>query len=614
MKPRIVFLSTYWIYWLVYFIFSKLLFLVYHYPLSSQFPFSDWLKVIWHGIRLDISMTSWIVLLPFLFTALTFITCGCYLRKFVHIYTIFVLILTGLVIVGDLELYRHWGYRLDSTPLMYLKNPQEVAGSANPLVLIIQIVILLIYTGGFYLLFRKFVFPYSDEIQEIEFKKGWKMGLGLFLLTAFLIIPIRGGLDVAPMNVGTAYFHQKPFPNHAAINVVWNFFRSSLRHQDSQYPKNYFDKEKSKHYFSTLYQDTSATKFVLNTSKPNIIIIGLESYTAKIIGTLRGLPNVSPQINTLSKEGILFDNFYSSGDRTDKGVVSILNGFPAQPHSSIIKYPMKMEKMPYLSHDLQKLGYNTSFCYGYNIDYANFQAFLTTAQFQKITHKANFPVEQHSSKWGVHDHFVLQKMIEELDTEKEPFFKMSMLLSSHEPFEVPMETVIEGKDEESMFLNSAYYTDKSIGEFIAAAKTKSWWQNTLIVLVADHGIRHPNNTSAHDPEKFRIPMLWLGGALAVKDTVIQTFANQTDIPLTILKQLKVDAPHYKYSQNIFAEHPKDFAVYVYNDGFGYLTKDVKVIYDNIGKRYISEEGVKSDFDKEAGKAYLQMLYQDFNEK
>ena len=177
-------------------------------------------------------------------------------------------------------------------------------------------------------------------------------------------------------------------------------------------------------------------------------------------GILGGLDGITPNFNQLVHEGILFSNIYSSGDRTDQGVIAIISGFPSQPTSAIGKFPFKTQNLPFISKDFKDMGYHTAWTYGYNINYANFNSYLNLAGFEEITEKNDFGVRDYiNSKWGVDDHKVFNRLLEQInnyDLDK-PFFWVGLTLSSHEPFKVPMETVIEGDDNESLFLNSAYY-------------------------------------------------------------------------------------------------------------------------------------------------------------
>ena len=188
-----------------------------------------------------------------------------------------------------------------------------------------------------------------------------------------------------------------------------------------------------------------------------------------------------------------------------------------------------------------------------------------------------------------------------------------MTQSSHEPFQVPMKTVIEGDDDESKFLNSAYYTDKELGEFIVKAKQTSWWNNTLVVITADHGHPMPGNGNFSSANRYKIPMLWLGGALNTKDTVIHTLAGQTDIANTILGQVAKQNDHFNFSHDILNPAYSPFAIFIFNNGFGFIQPGKLLVYDNNGKSLIVDEK-NSPEDLEYGKSFMQKLYWDFNSR
>ena len=406
----------------------------------------------------------------------------------------------------------------------------------------------------------------------------------------------------------------KIFANHAAVNVVWNFLYAVRKMNKLKYSDNYFDKDQTEQYYKKLFPGSDSTTHVLKVAKPNVIIIILESFTSSLIEPLGGEPGITPRFNELVKEGILFDHFYCSGDRTDKGIVAVLNGYPSQPVTSIIKEAKKTKGLPYLNKIFKQQGYRTEFTYGYNINYANFNSYLIHAEFDHITHSMDFPQELNTSKWGVHDEYVFGKFFEETESAASPFFKIMMTQSSHEPFDVPMETVIKGEDEIHQFFNSAYYADRELGTFIDKAKQTSWWENTLIVITADHGHPYPDNFGVSNPKKFKIPMLWLGGALNVRDTVIHSVATQTDIPNTVLAQLNLSADEFKFGQNILGSAYNPFAIFVFNNGFGMIKDNRSFVYDNVSNALVQQTGDVQQDDLFEGKAYLQKLYWDFNSR
>ena len=609
MKQRLIFLFSGFIAWTIFFLIARGLFMVYHSQLSNELSMSEMALTFIHGIRMDFSMAGYFSLLPGLLFALGFSTRGKTLWNFWIAYHALVLFIVTFIIILDFELYSHWGFRLDATPLMYMGK--EAAGSGDFWQTIFLLVYWIVFFTASLFCFYKF---FKKRIISLV-PTNWTSLPAVFLATAFLIIPIRGSFGVAPMNTGFVYFHDtKIFANHSAVNVVWNFLYAVQKMNKLRYDDNYFDKQLTEAYFKNLLPSSDSTANVLRIKKPNVIVIVLESFTSGIIEPLGGVKDVTPRFNAFIKEGILFDHFFCNGDRTDKGIVSILNGYPSQPLTSIIKEPKKTKNLPYLNNIFKQHGYRTEFTYGYNINYANFNSYLIHAGFDHVTHSMDFPQELNTSKWGVHDEFVFDKFFEETEGATYPFFKIMMTQSSHEPFEVPMETVIQGKDEVHQFLNSAYYTDKELGEFIDKAKQTEWWDSTLVVITADHGHPYPNNPGVSNPDKFKVPMLWLGGALNVRDTVVHTVAAQTDIPHTILAQFGWPGEAFQFSQDILGDKMNPFAVFIFNNGFGMVRADRLFVYDNVSNAVIQQKGEILKDDLAEGKAYIQKLYWDYNSR
>jgi phosphoglycerol transferase MdoB-like AlkP superfamily enzyme len=605
MRQRLTVFSALIIFWLSFMIVARVLFLVYNADYSASLTFTEVLLAMLHGLRMDASMSGYyLALMGLLLTAGVFAKAPI-IARIITVVTIVLIVLSGTIVIADLELYRHWGFRMNNSPLFYMGA--GAAGSVEVLVVVKLITILIAISVMFSWTYFKIILPKLKHLPT----GSWKEALVMLLLAATMFVPIRGSFSVAPMNSGFVYFHKsKVFANHSAINVIWNFLYSIQKSNNENYPENFFDATKTKELFTSLYPESDSTTLLINTRKPNILFIIIESFTADVVEPLGGVEGVAPNLNQLCKEGILFDNFYASGDRTDKGIMAILSAYPAQPTTSIIKYPSKTQNLPKLTTHFKRLGYKTSFIYGGDVDFANFRSYLTTSGFDHLTTMDDFPDKINVSKWGVHDHFVFNRSLEELDTTQAPFVKVILTLSSHEPFDVPMEPHIKGDDAESLFLNSCYYTDKSLGDFISSAKQKSWWKNTLVIITADHGHRFPRNKELKDKERFKIPLLLLGGAIK-KDTVINTLSGQTDIANTLLAQLDKSYPEFKFSKNIMGNRVVPFAAYFYNDGYGFLRPGKYIIHDNPGRQFLRSDGADST-DLDMSKAYQQTLFSDFN--
>jgi phosphoglycerol transferase MdoB-like AlkP superfamily enzyme len=289
---------------------------------------------------------------------------------------------------------------------------------------------------------------------------------------------------------------------------------------------------------------------------------------------------------------------------------AILDGYPAQPAQSIIKEPKKSQSLPSLVKILIDNGYHSSFWYGGEINFANFNSFVIGSGFHDIITKDNFDPVNYNSKWGVHDHLLFQALKDSMKTVKEPFFKVILTLSSHEPFDVPMEPVFKGSDDMTKYKNSVYYTDKTLGSFLDWAKSTDWWNNVLVIMVADHAARISSDMPNYKKNVFKIPMLWVGGALSKRGIRIEKLGGQVDIPSTLLDQLGI-ASSFPFAKDLLSDQSKSFAFYTYNEGFGFLTDSSAVSFDLKSKMTVLREGKNPESAERKGKAYLQVLFNDY---
>jgi phosphoglycerol transferase MdoB-like AlkP superfamily enzyme len=608
MKRRLVSLGALALFWLVFFYFARLFFILTHNKESFQYSLGVLIATFSHGIRLDLSATAYILIIPFLFSVIAIWIRGDWFRQFMRWYTLALLLISSAIIVGDSVLYTYWGFRMDYTPLLYLKTPREAAASVSTAAIAGLCCTIVILTLIFFILYRKYVDRLFSDGGKI--RSGFLVSLLFLVLTGALLIPIRGGVGIAPINAGTVYFNKSMFVNHAAINVVWNVGSSYFNRKPSENPYNFGDLNRSREIVDSLTVRKGRPEKVLNTSSPDILLIILESFGNSLIGPLGGDSLTTPCLNKLIKEGLVFSNFYASGNRTDKALPAILDGYPAQPATSIIKEPKKSQTLPSLVRILSNMGYKTSFWYGGDINFANFNSFVITSGFNRIITKDEFDPSTYNSKWGVHDHVLFGRLKDSMAVMEEPFLRVVLTLSSHEPFEVPMKPVFEGTDEQTKFKNSVFYTDKTIGAFIDWAKGTTWWNNTLVILVADHCRRNSLYDLVYSQQIFKIPMLWLGGALEAKGRNISKVGSQVDIPLTLLDQMETEND-FPFSKDLLSEQSNSFAFYTFNEGFAFITDSSALIYDHKLGRPVVVSGRNAEKAERCGKAYLQVLYDDY---
>ncbi len=602
MKQRLLFLLRTFIFWFVTFILAKVAFMIYEFQHTAELSFKYQIGSIWHGIPMDISMSSYVILLFSALLSLTFFLSEKTLYRFFKITNIIISAVFLLVIVIDLELYRNWGFHLDTAPFLYLKTPKEAAASTP---FLIYILVLALYTIFMFLALRIYNKRVLEKVKTVVPMKVYLVPVFLILGGA-MVIPIRGGFDVQPMNTSFVYYCQNIYANHVAVNPVWNFFYA-LSHIDNM-DKNYdcCSKEEADKYFNEMMQDDASAPHILKVKRPNVVLIIIESFTYDLLSH----PDVAPNLKKCSEEGLFFDHYYSVAGRSDKGICATLSGYPAHPGDAIIKNSAKIEKVPNIGNAFKDMGYYCSFYYGGDINFANMKSYLNISRFDRIITKLDFPSEYYGAKWGVHDEYTFKQFYDDIPSLHQPFFNAFFTLSSHEPFDVP-DHIIKGESVRSKFLNTALYTDKQLGLYIDKLKKSPYWDSTLVIITADHGSKFIHQYNENEKARYHIPMIWTGGALD-NTGVISKYGSQTDLIATLLAQLDYPSDDFIFSKNLLSPGVKGFSYYTYRGGCGFLNDSIYQVYDTKGNSFLINEGAKEG--EMPGRVYLQKSYNYFLEK
>lgn len=603
-KKHVRFILFYFLFWYAIFFTGKVLFLLYHFSKTSELSIKIIPGIFYHGLKLDFSAIGYLLVLP----AFVLLVSSPFKQRIEYFilkgYTVILVSVVVFLLLIDMELYRHWGFRLDKTPLNYIKNPEDMLASIPWLTIFIGLLFTITISFGFIYLYNKYI----GSI--LKHKTGRSFGsffFFLFFLPA-LFIPIRGGFDTSPINHSSAFFSNITFANHSAINVIWNLGHSFTEDENTDKYRFFTEKEAKKNVDELIEGEYKGEK-ILTVTQPDILLIILESFTAKTIESLGGMKDVTPGFNQLADSGILFSNFYSIADRSDKGICAILSGFPAFGTTSVLKYPEKFEKLPSISESLVENGYHTSFYYGGDINFFNFKAYFLNKGFQKLISKSDFPSKYNTSKWGVPDEYVFEKLYSEIETSETPFFKALFTLSSHEPFDIPAKPHFQGTGKLNDFINSAHYTDSCLFSFMQKLQKSDKWKNMLVVIMADHGTIYLDDLAYYDERNYHIPMLWTGGTVK-KDTIVAKYGYQLDFPKTLLNQLNLSTDSFAYGKDLLNENTPGFAYYAFNDGFGFLNDSVEFLFDYRSGTLIGIEDENNRFVIQ-GKSLLQVSYNDF---
>jgi phosphoglycerol transferase MdoB-like AlkP superfamily enzyme len=616
MRARLLFLLKYTLFWLGFFVTGKLVFLLWYWAQTKGLPLTTLFGIVIHGLRMDAAATAYVSALVFILVALSAVVPWRFLRPVILAWSLLLLFVVVGLTLGDLKLYEEWGFRIDATWVRYLETPAGVAATiADTPLFALFVVWALLFVPATWLLFKRVV-PATMEPPG-----SWAARIPAFLTpllgAALLVIPARGGLQLTSLNYSSVYFSSSDYANQATLNVLWNFLNSFYRGgSDRTNPYEVMPAAEATAIRDSLLRrgGPAPAESLLRMPRPNVIIIIWEGFTAKAVGALGGRPGIAPRFDSLVGQGVFFDRFYASGNRTDKGVAAILAGYPALPKTAVLKEPRKYAGLPGLGRSFAGAGYVTGFLKGGELEFANIRAFVLQNGFTRLVERKDFPSSTWNSKWGAHDHVLLERVLAEADTTTTPFFFTALTLSSHEPYDIPVEHVFGDSTKEARYLSALHYTDSSVAHFIREARARPWWDSTLIIIVPDHGHRLPSidlTSDQYREETHHIPMLWLGGALKTTGIRVHALGDHNDLAPTLLAQLGIPHDDFLWGQDLFAAGRTPFAYYTFSDGFGYLTERGGLMWDNVGQRVLRSYGTTAPADQRAGAALQQLFVGDF---
>lgn len=632
------------------FVAAKPVFMLYNRP--GDIAWGDMMAVIVHGVSMDLSTAGYFTLIPLL-TAMfaTWIHLNVNrLKVFLYCYFALTALTVSIGLCADCALYSFWDFKLDATVLNYINTPKDAVASVSPWYLAIGILVILIVAALLWWLLTKASCKFLQGERKIKGTSevpakdkvvttkpdsiGGSLLQTLLLLVAggMMFLLVRGGVGRSTMNVGRAYYSSNQFLNHSAVNPVFSFFYSSLKVQDFSKEYQYYAPAELHRIWDEMNgnmlcgaNDSNALENVggtsldlLRTTRPDIVLVLMEGFSAKFIKALGAEKEVAHNLSALCNEGILFSQCYANSFRTDRGVLSVLSGYPAFPNVSVMKLPEKSRTLPSIAASLKAVGYNTSFLYGGDINFTNMKSYLLSTGFDDVKGDTYFPPEAaRSNAWGANDHIVLDTFACQVlrkATNKEPFFTACLTLSSHEPWQVPYKRI-----ENDMKANSFAYTDSCIGVFVNRLKSSPVWDSLLIVFVADHGIPYPEGTTEADPTKHHIPLLITGGAVR-QPVIVDKYCAQSDLAATLLSMLGLPHGQFHFSRNILStSYRAPYAVHTFAGGIEYMDSTGVTIMDLTSKAPIKTVGnnpftAKQDSVRriQRAKAYLQTTILDLD--
>ena len=618
MLKSLIFFARFFLFWLLYFLLDRFIFVcIYLHTIPDQ-SFPATFPVFYHALRLDLAMAAYIAVIPLLYFVILFFTSKLRIGfSWITLYHKVLIILFSIIGVVNINIYREWGSKVNAKAVDFaIRTPNEALASSesSPVLFSLCILAVLIAAG---LLMNKWIIKKDIVVSRAPWPAKIVFSI---LLLGFNFLIIRGGWGVSPNNQSMAYYSDQQMLNHAAVNTEWNLIAGLIgSHHASENPYKYFPAQEAAAQVRELYTvKKDSTIHILKNSRPNVVVVIMESFTADLTQTLGGEKDITPNFDSLVHQGVLFSKIYATGNRTDKGIIGTLTGYPSLAAENIVKWPEKTERIAALSQSFFSNGYSTSFFYGGQSEFDNMKAFALSHNYLSLVDKSSFKAKDMNSKWGAYDGIVFNRQLEDLNQAKEPFFSTQMTLTNHEPFEVPGTYKFGKADNVQRFKSTAFYTDSCLNDFLTKAKKQAWYKNTLFIFVADHGhILPKGRTEIYIPQRYHIPLLFFGEVIKeeYRGKIFDRVGSQIDLASTLLHQLNFDTRKFSWSKNLLNPHTKSFAYFSWDNGMGFMDNKQCVTFDNVGKMTLYNDHPQdirnTDLLLKNAKSYLQTAYQQF---
>ncbi len=561
---------------------------------NMDIPHTDLLHTIIMGLRFDGVISAYILIIPFLLLGmLSFFTDKVKpFSSIVLVYLIVVYSIVSFILCLDIPYFLQFSSRLNTGALLWINYGEYMLGMIlqewSFLIYFILFVALVI-SLSIYL--TKLVKKYFNDKPIVEFGKKKKYLvvriLSFLILGVIIVATARGRLDEkSPIRMGTAYFSNNQSLNKLALNPVFTFIHSLLVDRKNKGRVNLMDNEEALILSTSLLSLKTNDSVIIETRngwqnfngnamlKKNVVIIIMESMSSFKLGKYNGPVNLTPKLDSIISNSLYFDNIYTAGIHTFNGIYSTLFSFPAllnqQPLEDLMEIPHTG-----IAQVLADNGYSTSYFATHDPQFDNVSGFLKANGYENVY--ADYPDEWKLSTNGVPDHIMFDSSIPILDDKSEnnePFFAVFMTSSDHKPHIIPGNISFTpfSKSKSDQIVE---YADWSIGRFFEQASKQPWYDNTIFVLVADHG---QNMGHTYDmPLAFHsTPLIISSSYFTSNPDTLRCLGGQIDIAPTILGLLNIPYSNNTMGIDLF-ENKRPFMYFSADDKIGCLDNNFYLI-------------------------------------
>jgi phosphoglycerol transferase MdoB-like AlkP superfamily enzyme len=553
----------------------------------SQMTLIEVLGAVFNGLWFDIAALAYLIVPWLLVSALMPNTMSdkAWMRKARWIMAF--LVTFGLLFgaVSEFIFWQEFTTRFNFIAVDYLIYTNEVIGNIResyPVPLILLGIALIAITALFVL--SRFV--HFETAQQTGKRK-------LSLAALAFAMPV---MSYQLANVDQMEFSKNAYANELSGNGIFSF-SAAARRNELDYDKFYktipqaqalkllkamgVDRKTTSAVIASPSNDSAQNAQVLGsfTRRPkNVVLISVESLSASYLGVYGNQENLTPYLDKLASESLVFDKLFATGTRTVRGLDALSIAIPPIPGQAIVHRP-NTEHLATIGELLEAKNYSTFFIYG---GYGVFDSMNTyfRGNDYKVVDRTDFDKNtiQSENVWGVDDESLFNNSLKILDKNvktNKPFFAHIMTTSNHRPYTFPA-----GKIDlpQGSRRGAVKYTDYAIGQFIENAKTKPWFKDTLFVIVADHCASVAGKTKL-PVEKYHIPLFFYAPDLLPAGHYSR-IASQIDIVPTLLDVLGTSGAEHFYGQSMFEAAAKKLPERAFISNYqalGYYKNDTLVV-------------------------------------
>jgi len=295
----------------------------------------------------------------------------------------------------------------------------------------------------------------------------------------------------------------------------------------------------------------------------NVVVVLEESLGAEFIGALHppapGQPSLTPRYDALTKEGTFLTRAYSTGNRTIRAIEATTSSLPPLPGESIARRDASVHLFT-LPELLKARGYQTMFVYGGRALFDGMGRYLSRNGVERIVDQGDFPKGTFTTAWGACDEAIFTKALQEMEAARakgKPFYSLVLSVSNHRPFAFP-EDHLKYDPRYHRRENAVRYADYALGEFMAKAKAKGFYRDTLFVLMGDHGAR-VYGAAAIPLASYEVPILFMGAGIPAeaRGRRVGTLASSLDVPPTVMGLLGMSYDSKFFGHDVLRVPPSE---------------------------------------------------------